>query len=63
MTSLSNILIQGNVILYLFLFNQYEFYIDLNRIVVNIADKNSGGEIFKNGSWTGALGLIFKNVC
>jgi hypothetical protein len=34
----------------------------LNSILVNIADINVSGEKLKNGSWTGSLGLIDKNI-
>jgi hypothetical protein len=40
----------------------YESSINLNSILVNIADTYSGGENFENGSWTGGLGLIDKKV-
>ncbi len=45
-----------------FLRVSYESSINLNSILVNIADTYSGGENFKNGSWTGGLGLIDKKV-
>lgn len=45
--------------------NIIEFNIDYNhkRMGISIADSNKGGHQKANGSWNGAMGLVYKNVC
>jgi hypothetical protein len=64
----NNISIQGNIILFINIFeinvsfSTHQLFNKLDSILVSIADRNAGGEHLKNGSWTGGLGLIHRNV-